>query len=71
MSLIEDMRGGKQNDPNFRTRMIGQGVFADLIKNRFNKTCQKLGINIGENIKLDTSRFKQPVLSANNSILSS
>ena len=35
MSLIQSMRGGRDNDPDFGTRMRGSGVYADLIRTRF------------------------------------
>ena len=43
MSLIEQMRGGKDYDSAFGTRMRGQGPFADLIAMRFAKTRRRLG----------------------------
>ncbi len=50
MNCIRDIRGGKENDPNFGSRMRGEGVYADLIRQRFNKTLRKL-------IKPDQHRF--------------
>ena len=35
MHTIQAMRGGKDNDPAFFTRMRAQGVWADLIRTRF------------------------------------
>ena len=32
MATIRSMRGGKDNDPNFFTRMRGQGVWAELLR---------------------------------------
>lgn len=43
MSLIQQMRGGKDYDSAFGTRMRGQGPFADLIATRFRKASAKLG----------------------------
>ncbi len=43
MNLIRSMRDGRENDPNFGSRMRGRGPYADLINNRFNKSCRKLG----------------------------
>ena len=43
MSLIRQMRGGKDYDSAFGTRMRGQGPFADLIAMRFAKTRKRLG----------------------------
>ena len=35
MATIKAMRGGKDNDPSFFSRMRGQGVWADLLRTRF------------------------------------
>ncbi len=43
MSLIQQMRGGKDYDSAFGARMRGQGPFADLIAMRFAKTRKRLG----------------------------
>ena len=43
MSLVQQMRGGKDYDSDFGTRMRGQGPFADLIAMRFAKTRKRLG----------------------------
>src|SRR5690606_828180 len=45
MNRIRDMRGGKDYDANFASRMKGEGVWADLIRQRFQKACARLGIN--------------------------
>jgi DNA repair photolyase len=62
MNMITDIRAGKKNDPNFHSRLTGTGVYADLIQKRFVKTCKQLGLNVGENVSLDTSQFIKPVL---------
>ena len=35
MAIVQSMRGGRDNDPEFFTRMKPQGVWADLIRTRF------------------------------------
>lgn len=45
MSLINDMRGGRDNDPNFGSRMRGTGPMAQLIRNRFRIACKRLNLN--------------------------
>src|SRR5690606_181526 len=37
MNRIQDMRGGKDYDADFATRMKGEGIWADLIRQRFEK----------------------------------
>ncbi len=59
MSMIQQMRGGRDNDPQFGSRMRGQGFFADLISRRFDVACQRLGLN-RERAPMDTSRFRPP-----------
>jgi DNA repair photolyase len=59
LGRIRDMRGGKLNDPNFGTRMQGQGVFAEQIQNLFAVACRKAGL--GEmRPELSTASFRVP-----------
>lgn len=60
MARIADLRGGSDNDPRFGSRMKGEGVWADLLRQRFSKTCARLGLN-RERLTLDSTRF-QPAL---------
>ncbi len=59
MSIVREMRGGRDNDPNFHSRMNPQGVWADLIRARFRVACRKAGIGKGR-FELDCSRFTPP-----------
>ena len=59
MSLIRQSRDGRENDPRFGHRMKGEGAFADLIAQRFKKTCRRLGLN-QRHYRLDTCAFKVP-----------
>src|SRR6185503_10621154 len=45
ISIVHQMRGGKDNDPNFGTRMSGTGKFAELIEKRFDIACKRFGLN--------------------------
>ena len=58
MSLVQQMRGGKDYDSGFGTRMRGEGPFADLIAMRFAKAHKRLGF--GRLPPLDSSRFVAP-----------
>jgi DNA repair photolyase len=64
ISIVRQMRGGKDNDPNFGTRMSGTGKFAELVEKRFDIACRKLGLNdhgAGRNRpELDCSLFRVP-----------
>jgi DNA repair photolyase len=44
MHIIQDLRGGKDNDPNFGSRMRGQGVWAELIRSRIRIARNKHGL---------------------------
>ena len=61
MSRVHAMRGGRDNDPNFGSRMRGRGELADLLAQRFKKACARLGFNHGtRNRTLDTTLFRPP-----------
>ncbi|HEY4996126.1 MAG TPA: PA0069 family radical SAM protein [Aestuariivirga sp.] len=60
MSLVKSVRGGAENDPNFGTRMSGQGPYAWTIGRRFQLTAQRLGLNVNRT-KLRTDLFQKPV----------
>jgi DNA repair photolyase len=57
MSLINAMRGGRDNDPRFGTRMRGSGPFADLIARRFETACRRLGLSRQRGNRLSTAHF--------------
>ena len=59
MSRIREMRDGRENDPNFGSRMKGQGILADLLAQRFANAVKRLGLN-RRSYDLDTSLFKPP-----------
>ena len=61
MARIQEMRGGKDYDSNFASRMKGHGLWADLIRQRFEKTCARLGMN-RERVELDVSQFRSALL---------
>ena len=60
MSLIHEMRGGRDNDPRFGSRMRGTGPYAQLLRNRFKLACQRLRLNSAARGSLDTTRFSPP-----------
>jgi DNA repair photolyase len=64
MSIVRDLRGGKDNDPRFGARMTGTGNYAELIEKRFDIACRKFGLNAREaprgRAELDCSRFRPP-----------
>jgi DNA repair photolyase len=44
MSLVRDIRGGKDNDPNFGTRFVGEGPYAVLMQQRLEKARERHGL---------------------------
>jgi len=44
MATIHSIRGGRDNDPNFFTRMKGRGPWSDLMRTRFDIACRKHGL---------------------------
>ena len=67
MARIHDMRGGKDYNSDFAARMKGSGLWAELVRQRFEKTCARLGYN-QQRIELDLSRFKPPPASGQGSL---
>ncbi|KAB0579935.1 PA0069 family radical SAM protein [Ideonella dechloratans] len=57
MARLRDMRGGKINDARFGHRMRGEGVWADLLRQRFAAACRRHGLR-QQRIPLDDSRFQ-------------
>ena len=58
-SIIRDLRSGRENDPEYFTRMRGQGAYADLVRSRFQNACRKFGLNT-ERSELKTGLFEPP-----------
>lgn len=59
MSLIQSMRGGRDNDPDYGTRMKGLGPYAALIHRRAALAKARLGLNRPRD-PLRTNLFQVP-----------
>jgi DNA repair photolyase len=59
MSLIRQMRGGKDYDSQWHTRMKGTGPYAEMIARRFHLAVKRLGLN-REHLPLVLNRFERP-----------
>ena len=59
LDMVRDTRAGKLNDPRFGTRMRGEGVYADLLRKRFQLAVTRLGLN-RNNWRPDLTLFKRP-----------
>src|SRR6202167_4573221 len=55
--LIQDMRGGKDYDSTFGTRMTGKGPIAWMIGRRFEGACERLGFNV-KSAPITTEHFR-------------
>lgn len=64
MNRVREMRGGKDYDSSFGTRMHGEGVWADLIRQRFEKAVHRLGMHGkgGRFKQLDSTQFRRPLV---------
>lgn len=60
MSTIHQLRGGKDYDSTFGSRMRGQGVYADLLERRFALALKRFGYAHRDGRGLDCSRFVPP-----------
>ena len=59
LNAIRDTRSGQMYVPKFGERMRGTGVYADLIKQRFDNACKSLGLN-ERRYDLRTDMFRPP-----------
>jgi len=59
MARVRDLRGGRENDARFHERMKGQGVWGQLLAQRFAKATWRLGLRT-ERRALDLSPFRRP-----------
>ena len=60
MSVLREMRGGRDNDPRFGSRMRGTGVYAQLLRNRFQLACKRLNLNASGRDVPNTRLFRPP-----------
>jgi DNA repair photolyase len=56
---VREIRGGRLNDPRFRSRMRGEGAYAHGIRGLFHVTCRRLHLN-QEPLELSTASFRRP-----------
>ena len=61
MARVREMRGGRENDAQFGTRMTGTGLWAQLLRQRFTKCADRLGLN-RKRVELDLNQFRPPNL---------
>jgi DNA repair photolyase len=59
MTLVRQMRGGKDYDPAWNTRMRGTGPYAAMMARRFHLAVKRLGLN-RPHPPLDAGQFRRP-----------
>jgi len=59
MGIVRSIRGGRDNDPDFFSRMKPTGVWADLFRARFRLACRRAGLE-KVRFELDCSHFRAP-----------
>lgn len=59
LSLIRQVRNGRLNDPDFHTRRRGDGPYADMLHQRFERAARQHGLE-GRGTSLDCSQFAIP-----------
>jgi DNA repair photolyase len=65
MSLIQQSRGGKDYQSEFGTRMVGTGVFAQLLAKRFEVAKRRFGLEREGRHDLRTDLFRPPAVDRN------
>jgi DNA repair photolyase len=61
LSRVREIRGGtgRLNDPNWGSRIKGQGIFAEQVRNMFEVACRRHGM--GDRPELSTAAFRRPL----------
>jgi DNA repair photolyase len=59
ISRLRDLRGGKLYDATFGARMRGEGIFAEQIKQLFEVSARRAGLN-RDDFQLSTAHFRRP-----------
>lgn len=62
MARVREMREGRENDPDFGSRMTGTGLFAELLRKRFEIACARYGFDRrrDRDFRLETGLFRPP-----------
>ena len=60
MSLVQQMHGGRDYNPEFGTRQKGTGEYASLFAQRFQLACKRFGLNGQTRGTHDTTQFRVP-----------
>jgi DNA repair photolyase len=59
LGRIRSIRGGERlNDPRWKSRIVGEGIFAEQVASMFEVSCRRAGI--GLRVQLSTAAFRRP-----------
>ena len=61
MGIVQSIRNGRDNDPNFFSRLKPTGVWADLFRARFRVACKRAGLGKAK-FELDCTQFRPPAV---------
>ncbi len=61
LSRLRQMHGGKEYNPAWGLRQTGTGPFAQLLSQRFELACKRLGLNQDPRFELDCTQFRVPL----------
>ena len=59
LNRVREIRGGRLNDPNFGSRLRGEGEYAKHLDNLFEATCRKVRLNASRPA-LSVEAFRRP-----------
>ena len=59
LNRIRSIRGGRMNDPDFGSRMQGEGPYAEHLSELFEISCRKTGLN-SSRPRLSVGSFRRP-----------
>jgi DNA repair photolyase len=59
INRVLSIRGGRMNDPNFGSRLHGEGAHAEQLADLFEVLCRKAGLN-SSRPRLSSSSFRRP-----------
>lgn len=62
LKAIRSLRAGQLNNSDFKSRFVGEGPRADIIRQRFESACRRHGLATGHSVfNTDTTRFRHPL----------
>lgn len=59
LNRLRDLRGGLLYDPRYGARMRGEGPFAEQVRQVFEVSCRRFGLNQSP-VELSTAAFRRP-----------